>query len=121
MKDKPSKDSSPQERPLASTFLKRQATPLLPSRVFSEEVTKMPKKPKSKIPGVVPGLEPRELVAVPVAGPSVRRNRKCPICRVRAGVVDAQIGPVIVRVCDECAAPVMTGLQFLSALKRFFP
>lgn len=73
-------------------------------------------KPKSKkSPGVVPGLE-QVLVAVP----SALSSKRCPVCRLRPGVVEAQIGPVIVRVCDECASPVMTGLKFFSALKRFF-
>jgi hypothetical protein len=47
------------------------------------------------------------------------KRRRCPICGVRVADAEVQIGPVTVGVCSACASPVLYGLQFIGALKRF--
>ena len=46
------------------------------------------------------------------------RAKRCQVCLRRAGTTDVSVGPVTVKVCDPCASPVSSGLQFFGALKK---
>ena len=78
------------------------------------------KRSKSKPPGVVPGLEPRASAPVLVAAPVARRSRKCPVCRARPATTEIAVGPVNVKVCDQCGGLAYYGAGFLTALRGLF-
>jgi hypothetical protein len=79
-------------------------------------MAKSRKKPPNS---VVLGLEPRASAPAPVAARSARPLPKCPVCRQRPATTEIAIGPVLVRVCDDCGAAAYHGLGLLSALKNF--
>lgn len=83
----------------------------------------MPPNKKSSRPGVVPGLERPASVAAPAAAPSVPRSRRlplCPICRVRVAATEIAIGPVNVKVCEQCGSAAFHGMGLLSAIRGWF-
>jgi hypothetical protein len=47
------------------------------------------------------------------------RAKRCPVCLKRPGTSEVAVGPINVKVCDVCAASVLTGLKIFNALKNF--
>ncbi len=82
---------------LGSVSSKPSATPSSPSRTSTTK-----KKTKTK----APSLE-RKSRAASASG------KVCPLCGTGAGSVDVKLGPLVVKVCQPCASPILNVMGLL--------